>query len=74
MGRYVKIFDGEWIDVTDTEGTNRACCDCGLVHHEDYKIVEGKIFRRVSVDKCRTLYIRGKMVKSKEGFFRYEFI
>ena len=72
MGKYKQIFDGEWIDVTDPKGTNMACCDCGLVHHEDYKIVNGRILRRLFVDKHRTSYIRKKMNRLKEGIFRFK--
>ncbi len=47
-----QVYDGEWIDVTD--GIHDVCCDCGLVHRVYYEILEGRILRRVFVDKNRT--------------------
>ena len=37
MAIYHQRYDGEWVDVTD--GTVSACCDCGLVHKMDFKII-----------------------------------
>ena len=41
---YHHRYDGEFTDVTDGEFV--ACCDCGLVHEYDYKVVDGRILRR----------------------------
>ena len=39
-------LSGEWHDVTD--GENVICCDCGLAHTYEYRIVEeaSRIIRR----------------------------
>lgn len=33
-------FDNEWVDVTVKRSVQ--CCDCGLVHREDYRIIESE--------------------------------
>lgn len=39
MGRrYPKIFDGEWVRPI-MKGYRMRCCDCGLVHVLDFKII-----------------------------------
>jgi len=42
---YNQLVDGQWVDVTD--GHYFACCDCGLVHLCEYKVVEGRIIERI---------------------------
>ena len=37
MNSYIQRFDGEWVDVTCERFL--ACCDCGLVHREQYRII-----------------------------------
>jgi len=69
---YVQRFDGEWVDVTAERCL--ACCDCGLVHNEEYRIIEAKngnehILRRIVRNNRNTAYRRVSMKARKEGIF-----
>jgi len=69
---YTQRFDGEWVDVTIRR--NVACCDCGLVHATDFRIVDSEngdqnIIRQVVVDGKATARERKKMRRKKEGIF-----
>ena len=39
---YPQRYDGEWITV-DREYHRMMCCDCGLVHHFNFRVKNGKI-------------------------------
>jgi hypothetical protein len=39
MSRYIKVHDNEW-QMPILEGYKMACCDCGLVHNINFKIVK----------------------------------
>lgn len=39
---YYQVTDGEWIRVPK-RGYKEQCCDCGLVHRMNFRIVDGKI-------------------------------
>jgi len=65
--RYVQIHDGEWEDVTD--GKITACCDCGLVHHQEFAVLEGRILRRSFRDKRRTSAQRRHLQRANEGVY-----
>lgn len=41
--KYVTITDGEWVEPTPQTGHQMACCDCGLVHKIDFRVVDGKV-------------------------------
>lgn len=69
---YIQRWDGEWVDVTAERCL--ACCDCGLVHKEEYRIIEAEngnehILRRVIRDRRATAYRRMSMKAKKEGIF-----
>ena len=53
---YIQRHDEEWVDVTD--GQLVACCDCGLVHHFDFEILDGRILRRTKRLNLETSYRR----------------
>lgn len=38
-GRYDQVKEGEWTSI-DRRDNREQCCDCGLVHKIDYRIVE----------------------------------
>ena len=38
MRRYTQIYDGNWFMPARKGST--ACCDCGLVHDEEYRLVK----------------------------------
>ncbi len=71
-GYYIQRWDGEWVDVTAER--NLACCDCGLVHREEYRIIEAEngnehILRRVIRDRRMTANRRMSLKARKEGIF-----
>ena len=59
-----QVYDGEWVDVTD--GTVTACCDCGLVHIQDFTVLEGRILRMIHLDSRKT-YARRKTKRVKDS-------
>ena len=67
----IRRYDHEWVDVT--AGRCVECCDCGLVHHEDYRIVRGEdgdhIIRAVVRDNRLTAARRRSMRLQHEGVF-----
>ena len=64
-------FDNEWVDVTCERSVQ--CCDCGLVHREDYRIVSGengdRIIRQAVRDVRATADRRRSLKARKEGIF-----
>jgi len=73
MKRYTQRYDGEWVDVS-CEGYV-ACCDCGLVHREEYRIIvadngDEHILRRVIRDNKATAGRRRSLKAKKEGIFK----
>jgi hypothetical protein len=46
---YYHVTDGEWVQPA-TRGFKEQCCSCGLVHRVDYRIKDGKIQFRATVD------------------------
>ncbi len=72
MVAYLQRWNGEWIDVTAERFL--ACCDCGLVHHEEYQIITADdgtehILRRVVRDKRATAGRRRSLKARKEGLW-----
>lgn len=62
MSAYRVMQDGEWVNPT-RKGYRMMCCDCGLVHTMDFKLVQhgkkGKvIFLRASRDNRATANAR----------------
>lgn len=55
---YNQRYDGEWVDVT--EERFYSCCDCGLVHRYEHRVLEGRILRRVFRDNRATADRRRK--------------
>lgn len=64
-------FDNEWVDVTVERSVQ--CCDCGLVHREDYRIIESEngdhIIRQAVRDNRATAARRMSLKARKEGIF-----
>lgn len=60
MSEYEELEDGKWTEVP-RRGHRNACCDCGLVHCVDYRIVDGKIQIRVRRHKRATVAMRRSM-------------
>lgn len=59
MARYEQIHDGEWF-TPKRKGFREQCCDCGLVHIVDYRIVNGQIQFRSRRDARATAAVRRK--------------
>ena len=57
--RYDQLTDGEWM-TTVRKGFKEQCCSCGSVHVVDYRIVDGKIQFRATVDHRATAAARRK--------------
>lgn len=53
MARHEPLKDGDWIRPT-RRGFKEQCCDCGLVHRMDFRIVDGSVEFRVFRDKRAT--------------------
>jgi hypothetical protein len=58
--RYHQLQDGEWMRPT-RRGFRDACCDCGLVHRMEFRIVEGTIEFRSTRDNKATAAMRRRM-------------
>jgi hypothetical protein len=48
----VQINDGSWYRVKGY--THSQCCGCGLVHKEEFKLENGELYFRVTVDEKET--------------------
>ncbi len=56
--RYEQMKDGEWFEVASLRNHLMACCDCGLVHRMNFKIIDGtriqiQAFRAPNLTKKR---------------------
>lgn len=58
--RYYQLKDGEWMRPT-RKGFRDACCGCGLVHTMEFRLVDGTIEFRATVDKRATAAMRKRM-------------
>lgn len=54
---YHALKDGEWIRPA-MRGFRDACCDCGLVHKVDFRIVDGRVELRAYRDARATAGVR----------------
>lgn len=68
----IKRFDHEWVDVTMERSVE--CCDCGLTHREEYRIVPSvdgnHIIRSAVRDNRMTAARRRSKKMKKEGVFK----
>lgn len=55
--RYVEVHDGEWSHVK-RRGERVMCCDCGLTHVHDFRIINGRIEQRSRRDERATAAAR----------------
>lgn len=68
----IQRFDNEWVDVTCERSVQ--CCDCGLVHREEYRIVptdgdSDHIIRKALRDRRATANRRRSLKARKVGIF-----
>jgi hypothetical protein len=65
--RFIQMYEDTWYRM-DSPGVEE-CCDCGLVHHVEWKIHNGTIFWRARVNRRATNAARKrdgiKVVKRK---------
>ena len=54
---YDKPEEDEWVQPVE-EGYKMQCCDCGLVHQIDFRIVDGRVQFRVRRDNRATGQVR----------------
>lgn len=67
----IQRFDNEFVDVTVERSVQ--CCDCGLVHREEYRIVPSDdgdhIIRKAVRDNRATAARRRSLKARKEGIW-----
>ena len=63
--RYEEPPEGEWVQPV-TQGYKMACCDCGLVHCVDFRIVEGRVQFRMFRDSRATGQVRRHQREAEE--------
>lgn len=57
-----QTIDGQWRTPT-RKNFYRACCDCGLVHREEYRVRNGRVQYRVWRDEMETGRERRQIVR-----------
>lgn len=61
---YKQVLDGEWIKPLH-RGWKLACCDCGLVHTMNLKIVGGRVYVQATRDNRATAAKRRHKLKDR---------
>lgn len=69
---YIQRFDNEWVDKTGPHFVG--CCDCGLVHEVEFRIITGfdnedRVIGQCRRDNKRTAVMRRSLKARKEGVF-----
>jgi len=65
--KFYEPENGEWMRPTTQEGWRHACCDCGLTHKVDFRVVRGVVHLRFWADRLSTAARRREM--RKRGVF-----
>lgn len=55
--KYIQAKDGEWIR-PKRNGYKMMCCDCGLVHTFNFKVIKGRAIFQASRDNRATANTR----------------
>lgn len=55
------VNDGDWIIPAPQQGFLWGCCDCGLMHSVDFRVVDSQVELRVYRDVERTTELRAKL-------------
>jgi len=63
--RYQQLVDGEWVEPV-RKGFKEQCCSCALIHKVDYRIVDGRVQFRATVDKRATAAARRRFKFEKD--------
>ncbi len=59
--RYVQIEDGDWFEPSDQRRYYDQCCDCGLTHELNFKVVDGKVLFRTRLRPRETAAARRRV-------------
>jgi hypothetical protein len=62
---YTQVFSGEWVQPV-RKGYKMGCCDCGLVHTVNFRIVKRRIQFQAFRDERKTAAHRRERKKKKE--------
>ena len=57
MAKYPDVKAGKWVNPVQ-EGYKMACCDCGLVHRLDFRIIRNQVQFRAWRDNRATGQVR----------------
>ncbi len=60
--KYVQRYDGDEFEIR-WKGHKIQCCDCGLVHVLNFRVIKGKLFVHVTMDKRATAASRREKMK-----------
>lgn len=55
--RYEQLYDGDWLRPKH-RGFREQCCNCGLVHVVDFRVVGGVVEFRARQDRRATAAVR----------------
>jgi hypothetical protein len=55
--KYIQVEDGDWIQPV-ARGHKEQCCDCGLVHSTDYRVIDGQVWYKTKRDLRATAAVR----------------
>lgn len=66
MMKYQEIKDGTWIEPL-MKGWRMACCDCGLVHRTEFRVVRSGRGKGVVFRVWRDERATGAMRRKKKG-------
>jgi hypothetical protein len=64
---YTQQFGGDWVEVP-WRGDYMACCGCGLVHKNDYRVVKGKLHVRAQQQPRSTGQVRRALRRKHHQF------
>lgn len=69
--KYTQVYDGEWIEPTPQFGHKLACCDCGLIHTVNFRVVKGKVqFQAFRNNKATSGRRRSKKHKNQKLYLK----
>jgi hypothetical protein len=58
--KYTQVHDGDWIRPNSMRGHKLKCCDCGLVHRINFRVVGGVVEFQAFRDNRGTAQVRRK--------------
>ena len=64
--KYKQAYDGDWVKPNPQKGYKIVCCDCGLVHIINFRVVKGKVQFQPFRDNRATGQIRRHKKNAKD--------